>query len=155
MLEWISHGCPFVKKHYANGDMQKLQKRYRGKGVVWLSICSSAPGKQGYLEGEGWKKALAQHGSDPTAVLMDPTGYVGKLYDAKTTPQMVVIDPQGGLVYDGAIDSIRSKDPADVAKATNYLAEVLDAVLAGKPPPHTKTKPYGCSVKYSKSAAAR
>ncbi len=155
VLEWVNYDCPFVKKHYATtdggtGNMQALQKTYTAKGVVWLSINSSAPGKQGHLTAETATSSVAARGAAPTAVLLDPDGTVGRTYDAKTTPHLFVIDGTGTLVYQGAIDSLPSTDGADVAKADNYLKAALDAVLAGKPVAQGTTKAYGCSVKYAK-----
>ena len=148
VLEWLNHECPFVKKHYSGGDMQKLQKEYTAKGVVWLSIISSAPGKQGHRTGPQAEADTADKKAAPTAVLLDPSGEVGKKYDAKTTPEMFVLDKEGKVLYAGAIDSIKSTDSADVAKAENHVRAALDAALAGKPVPTPQTKPYGCSVKY-------
>lgn len=150
VLEWINHECPFVVKHYSGGAMQALQKEYSGKGVVWLSICSSAPGKQGHMSPEQWNKTTAEKGAAPTAVLLDEDGAVGKLYQAKTTPHMYVINPEGVLVYAGAIDSIKSTNAADIPKATNYVKAALDEVLAGKPITTASTEAYGCSIKYAK-----
>jgi peroxiredoxin len=150
VLEWFNDKCPFVGKHYNSGNMQKLQKTYTGKGVVWFSICSSAPGKEGYCTPEEMKQVREERKSNSTATLLDPAGDVGRLYGARTTPHMFVIDPKGTLAYDGAIDSIRSTDPEDVAKAEPYFAEALDEVLAGKPVTRPATTPYGCSVKYAK-----
>jgi len=149
VLEWINHGCPFVVKHYSGGAMQALQKDYTAKGVVWLSICSSAPGKQGHMSPEEWNKTNAEKGAAPSAVLLDEDGKVGKLYQAKTTPHMYVINPEGLLVYAGAIDSIKSTSAADVPKADNYVKSALDEVLAGKPVTTASTEAYGCSVKYA------
>ena len=149
VLEWINHECPFVVKHYSAGAMQALQKEYTAKGVVWLSICSSAPGKQGHMSPEAWNKATAEKGAAPTAVLLDEDGKVGKLYQAKTTPHMYVINPEGILVYAGAIDSIKSAKADDVPKATNYVKAALNEVLAGKPVSTASTEAYGCSVKYA------
>ena len=149
VLEWINHGCPYVKKHYNAGTMQALQKKYTEKGVVWLSICSSAPGKQGHMSAEEWKKTNADKKALPSAVLLDPDGKVGRLYKASRTPHMYVIDPKGGMIYQGAIDDrARAFDPAEVKGAKSYVSAVLDAVLAGKASPHGKTTAYGCSVKY-------
>ena len=148
VLEWLNHECPFVKKHYSGGDMQKLQKEYTAKGVVWLSIISSAPGKQGHRTGPQANADTEDKGAAPTAVLLDPAGEVGKKYDAKTTPEMFVIDKEGKVIYAGAIDSIKSTDSKDIAKAENHVRAALDAALAGQPVPTPKTKPYGCSVKY-------
>ena len=149
VLEWLNHECPFVKKHYSGGDMQKLQKEYTAKGVVWLSIIiSSAPGKQGHRTGPQAEADTKDKNAAPTAVLLDPSGEVGKKYDAKTTPEMFVLDKEGKILYAGAIDSIKSTDSADIAKAENHVRQALDAALAGKPVPTSKTAPYGCSVKY-------
>ena len=148
VLEWLNPECPFVKKHYSSDNMQKLQKEYTAKGVVWLSIISSAPGKQGHRTGPQADADTKDKNASPTAVLLDPSGEVGQLYEAKTTPQMYVINPEGKIIYSGAIDSIRSANAADCATATNYIRETLDAALAGKSVPTPETKPYGCSVKY-------
>ncbi len=148
VLEWLNHECPFVKKHYSGGDMQKLQKEYTAKGVVWLSIISSAPGKQGHRTGPQAEADTKDKNAAPTAVLLDPSGEVGKKYDAKTTPEMFVLDKESKILYAGAIDSIKSTDSADIAKAENHVRQALDAALAGKPVPTPQTKPYGCSVKY-------
>lgn len=143
VLEWISHGCPYVKKHYGSGNMQALQKKYREKGVVWLSICSSGEGKEGYYTAADWKAVIEEHGNAPTAVLLDPSGQVGRLYKAKTTPHMFVIGPKGEVLYQGAIDDAPSADPKTIATAKNYVASTLDAAMAGEPVPVAKTKPYG------------
>jgi peroxiredoxin len=148
VLEWMNPECPFVKKHYSIGNMQSLQKEYTTKGVVWLSIISSAPGKQGYCTGPQAEANTKDQNASPTAVLLDPSGEVGQLYGAKTTPHMFVINPEGKLIYMGAIDSIRSANSSDCAKADNYIRQTLDAALAGKPIPTPETKSYGCSVKY-------
>ena len=128
--------------------MQKLQQEYTAKGVVWLSIISSAPGKQGHRTGPQAEADTKDKNAAPTAVLLDPSGEVGKKYDAKTTPEMFVLDKEGKILYAGAIDSIKSTDSADIAKAENHVRAALDAALAGQPVPTPKTKPYGCSVKY-------
>ncbi len=148
VLEWMNHDCPFVKKQYSSGNMQKLQKEYTAKGVIWLSIISSAPGKQGHCTGPQAEANRKDMGASPTAVLLDPSGDVGQKYGAKTTPDIFIINPAGNIIYAGAIDSIPSANPADCAKATNYVRETLDAALAGKPVPTPQTKSYGCSVKY-------
>ena len=148
VLEWLNPECPFVKKHYSAGNMQKPQKEYTAKGVVWLSIISSAPGKQGYRTGPQADADTKDKNASPTAVLLDPSGEVGQLYEAKTTPHMYVINPEGKLIYSGAIDSIRSANAADCVTATNYIRETLDAALSGKPVPTPETKSYGCSIKY-------
>lgn len=148
VLEWLNHGCPFVKKHYGSGNMQALQKKYTGQGVVWLSIISSAEGKQGYVTKEEAAKEKTEHGSGATAVLRDVDGTVGKLYGAKTTPHMFVVDKAGNLVYQGAMDDRPDTDPESVKSAKNFVAKALDEVMAGKKVTQATTKAYGCSVKY-------
>ncbi len=148
VLEWSNDGCPFVQKHYGSGNMQALQKAYTARNVAWLTVLSSAPGKQGHVDGPGANRLSSVRGAAPTAVLLDDSGALGKRYDAKTTPHLFVIDGNGVLAYAGAIDSIPSADADDVAKATPYLKQALDAVLAGKPVAQPATPPYGCSIKY-------
>ena len=148
VLEWTNDGCPFVKKHYKSGNMQSLQKEFTAQGVVWLSVISSAPGEQGYVDGAAANRLSKERGAAPTAVLLDPKGALGHLYDAKTTPNLFVVDPNGRLAYAGGIDSINSTDVDDIAKATPYLKIALREALAGKPIGTPVTKPYGCSVKY-------
>ena len=148
VLEWFNHGCPFVKKHYDKGNMQALQKSYTDKGVVWLAIVSSAEGNQGYESPEGHNKTAKEKGTNATAILVDADGKVGKAYAAKTTPHMYVIDAEGQLVYQGAIDDKRSTNPDDIASSKNYVSAALDAVLAGEGVEVATTTPYGCSVKY-------
>jgi len=148
VLEWLNHGCPFVKKHYNSGSMQELQKRYTEKGVIWLSIISSAPGKQGYCTPEEANELTQQKNAAPTALLLDPDGEVGKLYDAKTTPHMFIINSDGVLVYNGAIDDISSTKIEDIANAKNYVQIALDELMAGKQVSTQTSQPYGCSVKY-------
>ena len=148
VLEWTNPGCPFVQKHYGSDNMQKLQAESTKKGVVWLSIDSSASGKEGYLtaeEGKAWLKKVDSHASE---LLMDTNGKVGQLYGAKTTPHMFLINPEGKLLYAGAIDSIPSADKDDIAKATNYVRTGLEEAMAGKTLGTATSKPYGCSVKY-------
>jgi len=149
VLEWLNHGCPFVVKQYDSGNMQKLQKEYTGKDVVWLSIVSSAPGKQGNLSPAETNAAKAAKGSGATAILLDEDGTVGKLYDAKVTPELFVVSPEGLLIYAGAIDDKKSVDPADVAGAKNYVKQALDEALAGQAVSEPVTTAYGCSVKYN------
>jgi peroxiredoxin len=148
VLEWVNFDCPFVRKHYGSENMQKLQKTYTGKDVVWITICSSAPGKQGHLTAAEAKEATAERGASPTEFLLDPKGVTGKAYGAKTTPHMYVIDPKGKLLYNGAIDDTPSTKVADVPTSKNYVVAALDAAMAGKPVENATTKPYGCSVKY-------
>lgn len=148
VLEWLNHGCPFVRKHYDSGNMQALQKKYTGQNVIWLSIISSAEGKQGYVTTEGAIKEKTDNKSSATDVLLDPTGKVGKLYGAKTTPHMYIIDKEGKLVYQGAIDDKADTDKASIASAKNYVAKALDELMSGKPVSAHTTKSYGCGVKY-------
>ncbi len=148
VLEWVNFGCPFVRKHYDSGNMPSLQKTYTAKNVVWLSICSSAPGKQGYFEGGELTEKMSTMKASPTAYLLDPDGTVGRLYAAKATPTMIIIDPHGTVIYGGAIDNMPSTNIDDVPKARNYVKEALDLALAGKSIEVTSSRAYGCSVKY-------
>src|ERR1700716_3583576 len=148
VLEWFNPECPFVKKHYGRDNMQKLQREYTGKGVVWLTIDSNAPGTEGNLTPEQAQKVMASWKTKQTALLLDPESNVAKLYGAKNTPDMVVISPEGKIVYEGAIDSKASPNPADIPSSTNYVKSALDESLAGKTVSKPTTKPYGCSVKY-------
>ena len=148
VLEWVNFGCPFVKKHYGSQNMQTLQKEFVDKGVVWLSICSSAPGKQGNETPDAAKKGISKFGWAASAYLVDTDGKVGKLYNAKTTPDMFVIDPEGTLIYAGAIDDKPNPDPSTVNGASNYVKAALSEATAGKDVSVPTTKPYGCSVKY-------
>lgn len=149
VLEWFNEGCPFVVKHYSTDNMQNLQKKYTEKGVVWFTVLSSAPGKQGYVTPEQLEKDRKRLKMASTAGLVDPTGKVGKLFGAKTTPHLFIIDSKGVLVYDGAIDDNSSTDPKTVASAKNFVVEALEALLSGKAVSQGITKPYGCSVKYA------
>lgn len=148
VLEWVNFGCPFVGKHYNSGNMQRLQKMFTEKGVVWLSICSSAPGKQGYYEAKEINELLKEKQAAPTAYLLDPEGEVGKMYGAKTTPHMYIINPEGVLIYAGGIDDIRSTRLEDVNKAHNFVTAALGEAMAGKAVAVKTATPYGCSVKY-------
>jgi len=148
VLEWHNNGCPYVGKHYSSGNMQRLQKHWTSQGVVWLTILSSAPGKQGYVTASEENDYLIKEQAVPTAALLDPTGEIGHLYDAKTSPQMVVINPQGVVIYSGAIDDKPTTDLQDVQGATNYVSLALEQAMAGKPVQTPATRPYGCSVKY-------
>jgi peroxiredoxin len=148
VLEWFNPECPFVKKHYGSGNMQKLQEEYTSKGVVWLTIDSSAPGTEGNLTPEQAAKKMGEWKTRQTALLLDPEGKAGRAYGAKNTPDMIVINPEGKIVYEGAIDSKASPNPADIPSSTNYVKVALDESLAGKPVTTSSTKPYGCSVKY-------
>jgi len=148
VLEWVNPQCPFVKKHYGSGNMQGFQKKYTEKGVVWLSILSSAPGKQGYMKGSEAKGWVTEENAAPTRFLLDPKGKVGKAYGAKTTPHIFVIDPKGVVVYNGAIDDKPSTDRADIETARNYLVAALDESMAGRKVEVAATQSYGCRVKY-------
>jgi len=148
VLEWFNPECPFVKKHYGSGNMQKLQEEYAAKGVAWLSIDSSAPGKEGHLTAESAAKQMGDWKMSHTTLLIDGDGKVGQTYGAKNTPHMFIINPEGNLIYQGAIDSKASPNPADIADSTNYVKAALDEAMAGKPVATSTTKPYGCSVKY-------
>ena len=150
MLEWFNPGCPFVQKHYKSENMQRLQKQFTGKDVVWLTIDSSAPGKQGSLTPEQANKQMADWNMSPTALLLDPDGTVGHAYAATNTPHMFVIDPSGTLIYSGAIDDKPTLDPDDVKGATNYVKVALDEAMAGKPVTRPNSRAYGCSIKYSR-----
>src|SRR5947209_8014730 len=149
VLEWHNNGCPFVRKHYESGNMQKLQKQWTSKGVVWLSILSSAPGQQGYVTAAEENAYMKKVNALPTAAILDPKGDIGHLYSAKTTPQMVVIDPEGKIVYDGAIDDHPSTEKSDLPISKNYVAAALTSAMAGQPVEPAATRPYGCSVKYA------
>jgi peroxiredoxin len=148
VLEWTNAECPYTRKHYTSGNMQSAQALAQKTGVIWLSIISSAPGKQGYVNGPAADALTQSRGAAPTAVLLDPSGTVGRLYHARTTPHMFVIDRDGTLQYMGGIDSIATADAADIAKAEPYLKEAMLAIAEHKPVAHAVTKPYGCSVKY-------
>lgn len=149
VLEWANKGCPFEQKHYNSGNMEKLQKQWTGKGVVWLSIISSAPGEQGYVSPAEENAYLAQKHAAPTAAILDASGQIGHLYGAKTTPHMFVIDPAGKLIYQGALDDQPTPDPASLQGAKNYVSTALNEAMAGKPITTPQTRSYGCSVKYS------
>lgn len=148
VLEWFNNDCPFVGKHYNSGSMQQLQAEATGRGVVWLTVASSAPGKQGHLTREQALMVIAERGSRQTALLPDPDGAVGRRYGAKTTPHLFVINPEGRVIYAGAIDDKPSAEPADLPGAVNYVRQALDEALAGRPVSVPSTKSYGCSVKY-------
>jgi peroxiredoxin len=149
VLEWHNQGCPYTRKHYVSGNMQTLQKEWTAKGVAWFTVISSAPGEQGYVTDAEENAYLAQMHADPTAVLMDSNGRLGKLYDAKTTPEMYVIDPSGKLIYEGAIDNRPTPDEDDIRGADNYVTDALTESMSGKPIATAYTRPYGCSVKYA------
>jgi hypothetical protein len=148
ILEWTNDGCPFVGKHYDSGNMQALQRRYTGEGAVWLTIASSAPGEEGYVTPAEARADLARWRAVPSDFLLDPNGLVGRLYDARATPHMVVIGRNGRIAYMGAIDDTPSTRLADVKTANNYLVAALDEIAAGKPVTVAATQAYGCSIKY-------
>ncbi len=147
VLEWFNHGCPFVRKHYDSQNMQRLQKTYGGKGVVWLTIVSSAEGKQGYTTAAEAVKVRETEKMNSLVTLLDPTGKVGKQFEAQTTPHMYILKA-GKILYQGAIDNTPSTNSSDIANSTNYIKENLDLLLSGKEIKNTKTKAYGCAVKY-------
>src|ERR1700748_1409433 len=148
VLEWFNPDCPFVKKHYGSGNMQKLQEEFTAKGIVWLTIDSSAPGLEGNLTAEQANAKMAEWKTKQTALVLDPDGKAGRTYGAKNTPHMFVINPEGKIVYEGAIDSKATPNPSDISGATNYVKVALEESLAGKTVSNANTKPYGCSVKY-------
>jgi peroxiredoxin len=151
IIEWTNDGCPFVGKHYNSGNMQALQQRFTAAGDIWLTISSSAPGQQGYVTPDEARADLARWKAVPSDFLFDPDGVVGRLYDARATPHMVVIDRAGVLAYMGAIDDTPSVNLADVKTAKNYVVAALDEIEAGKPVTISATRDYGCSVKYKTS----
>lgn len=148
VLEWTNNGCPYTEKHYASGNMQALQKDWTAKGVVWLTVLSSAPGEQGYMTAAQENAYLSKEKASPTAALLDPTGAIGHEYAAKTTPHMFVIDPSGKLIYAGAIDDHPTTDTSDIKSSKNYVSAALTEAMAGQQVATSSTRPYGCSVKY-------
>ncbi|MFO1242782.1 MAG: redoxin domain-containing protein [Rickettsiales bacterium] len=149
VLEWANYECPFSKMHYESGNLPSLQETYTGKGVTWLTVLSSAPGKQGYYSLSDAPARNEQMKNHATHVLLDATGTIGKLYGAKTTPHLYVIDAGGIVQYNGAIDSIPSVDAKTLAEARPLAANAIDAVLAGKKPEMASNQAYGCSIKYA------
>lgn len=150
VLEWVNYECPFVKKHYGSGNLPKLQEKYTGKDVVWITVASGAEGEQGYLPAKELAARSEKEGNKASQIVLDTDGAVGKAYGAKTTPQLVVIDKEGKVTYNGAIDSKATTEAADIASADSYISAALDSVLAGKTVDKAKTQPYGCGVKYAK-----
>jgi len=148
VLEWSNNQCPFVGKHYRSGNMQALQKEATSKGVVWLTVLSSAPGEQGNVTAAEANELTRSRGAAPTAVILDSSGVIGRAYGARTTPHMFVIDKTGTLVYMGGIDDRATTDVADIAPAKNYVRLALTAVMSGTAVADPITRPYGCSVKY-------
>ena len=151
VLEWNNPDCPTVQKHYGSGNMQKTQAAAARDGAVWLTVNSGAPGNQGHMSGAEAKAYVAEAGARPTAYLLDPSGVVGKAYDAKTTPQMYVVDKAGTLVYAGGIDDKPTTNPADIEGARNHVLAALSELKAGKAVSVATSRPYGCSVKYADS----
>ena len=148
VLEWFNPDCPFVKKHYGSGNMQKLQEEFTGKGVVWLTVDSNAPGLEGNLTAEQANAKMTEWKTKQSAFVLDPDGKAGRSYGAKNTPHMFVINPEGKIVYEGAIDSKATPNPSDIANSTNYVKVALEESMGGKTVSNANTKPYGCSVKY-------
>lgn len=148
VLEWHNQGCPYTRKHYESGNMQRLQKEWTAKGVVWYTVISSAPGTQGYVTAPEENDYLKKMNAAPTAVLLDPDGTLGHLYAAKTTPHMYIIDPSGVLIYNGAIDDHPTADQSDIPNSKNYVSTALEEALSGRKVTDAATRPYGCSVKY-------
>jgi peroxiredoxin len=149
VLEWHNQGCPYVRKHYEGGNMQRLQAEWTKKGVVWLTVISSAPGQQGHVSGADADAYVAKMKASPTAVLLDEAGAVGRAFEAKTTPHMFVIDPRGTLVYNGALDDTPTATPGDFATAKNYVAAALTDGMAGRTITAQTSRPYGCGIKYA------
>lgn len=149
VLEWTNHGCPYVRKHYDAGNMQALQREATAAGVVWLQVISSAPGEQGHLDGPGALQRVATDNATPTATLLDPSGAMGRAYGARNTPHMYIIDGEGRLRYQGAIDDRASARPSSLEGANNYVRAALADIAAGRPVQVAETTPYGCSVKYA------
>jgi len=152
VLEWLNFGCPFVQKHYGSGNMQSLQENYTDEGVVWLSIVSSAEGKQGYYPPDEMVEQKKKHNGEMTAILMDTSGEVGQTYGAQVTPHMYVITPDGELAYKGGIDDKPTTDEADIEGATNYVKMALDQVMNGEEVEVKQAQPYGCTVKYASNS---
>lgn len=149
VLEWHNNGCPYTRKHYESGNMQGLQRAWTGKGVVWFTVISSAPSQQGYVTAQQENDYIRQMKASPSTALLDPQGTIGRLYSAKTTPHMFVINPEGVLVYDGAIDDEATTDHADIPTAKNYVSRALEEAMANKQVSIPTSRPYGCSVKYA------
>jgi len=148
VLEWSNRDCPYTRKHYSSGNMQSLQKEWTAKGVVWLTILSSAAGQEGYVTASEENAQIAKVHAAPTAAILDPKGTIGREYEAKTTPHMFVIDPSGKVIYAGAIDDHPTADVEDIKISKNYVSEALTQAMAGGAVTTSYTRPYGCSVKY-------
>ena len=149
VLEWTNHQCPFVRKHYASGNMQGLQKDAVSDGVVWLSIASSPPGYQGHVDGPQANQVLADTKATPTAVVLDHDSAIARIYQARVTPHMYIVDAKGTLVYMGGIDDKPTANPADIPGAKNYVRAALEEIKAGKPVSEATTRAYGCTVHYA------
>jgi len=149
VLEWTNHGCPYVKKHYKSGNMQALQNEASNEEVVWLSIISSAEGKQGSVSAEEANKLTTDRNAAPSHVVLDQEGTIGRAYDARTTPHMYIIDAEGKLAYMGGIDDKPTADPADIKDAQNYVRTALSEIKNGQAVSTPSSRPYGCSVKYA------
>jgi len=150
VLEWTNHQCPYVVKHYdKSGNIPKLQQEAVADGIVWLQVISSVEGKQGYVDGSKAIQLNKERNATPTNTILDPSGEIGKLYAAQTSPHFFIIDEAGVLVYKGGVDSIKSNKAEDIPKATNYVREALAALAAGQKVPNPSTTPYGCSIKYA------
>lgn len=148
VIEWFNHGCPFTEKHYKSDKMQGLQRKYTEEGVVWIAVNSTNDGHANYVDASMTRKEAEAYGTSATYIVLDPSGKIGKLYGAKTTPDIFIADPQGKIIYTGAADSINSTDTEDIGKAENYIDLALTEAMAGKPVATPETKPYGCGVKY-------
>ncbi|MCG2588176.1 thioredoxin family protein [Rhodohalobacter sulfatireducens] len=148
ILEWLNHGCPYIQKHYNGNNMQQLQEKYTDQGVVWLSVISSAPGTQGYMEAEEARQSIEEQGASPTTILLDPEGEMGRAYDARVTPHMFIIDPSGTVRYNGAIDDKPTPAASSLETAHNYIDAAMNSLLNGEEVETKSTTPYGCSVKY-------
>ena len=148
VIEWFNHGCPFTEKHYKSNKMQDLQRKYTEAGVVWIAVNSTNDGHANYMDATMTRKEAESYGTSATYIVLDPSGKIGKLYGAKTTPDIFIVNPEGKLIYSGAADSINSTDTSDIPKAQNYIDLALTEAMAGKPVTPPETKPYGCSVKY-------
>ena len=149
ILEWLNHGCPFVRKHYDGNNMQEMQKRYTEKGVVWLSVVSSAPGTQGYMEPDETLKTMEEKNASPTAILLDVDGTMGRAYDARVTPHMYIINPEGIVEFNGAIDDKPTARARDLEGAHNFVDAAMASLMNGEPVEVTTNTPYGCTVKYN------
>ncbi|WP_234571743.1 thioredoxin family protein [Rhodohalobacter sp. 614A] len=148
ILEWLNHGCPYIRKHYDGNNMQQLQEKYTDQGVVWLSVISSAPGEQGYMEPEEARQSIEEYDASPTAILLDPEGEMGRAYDARVTPHMFIIDPTGTVRYNGAIDDKPTPRASSLETAHNYIDSAMSSLMNGEEVEVKSNTPYGCGVKY-------